>query len=36
VLPFVRVVSPCGASRVVRRDAGSPPAPHFGRLRVRG
>jgi Flp pilus assembly protein TadD len=36
VLPFVRVVSPCGASRVVRRDGGSRPAPHFGRLKVHG
>jgi Flp pilus assembly protein TadD len=36
VLPFVRVVSPCGASRVVRRDGGSTAAPHIGRLKVRG
>jgi hypothetical protein len=36
VLPFVRVVSACGTSRIVRRDGGSQPGPHFGRLKVRG
>jgi Flp pilus assembly protein TadD len=36
VLPFVRLVSPCGTSRLVRRDTGTQPSPHIDRLRVRG